>query len=332
MRRTFIPFCTALLLFTGAAEAKPVLDVYTYSSFTSDWGPGPELEKRFEAQCGCDLVWTSVEDGVALLARLKLEGDSSKADVILGLDTNLTTAAKASGFVAPHGLDLSGLDLPAPYADPDFVPYDWGYFAFVYDKTRLANPPKSLADLAAADPSLTVVIQDPRTSTPGLGLLLWVKSVYGDKAEDYWKKLAPHILTVTKGWSESYDLFLKGEATMALSYTTSPAYHMVEEHKDNILAAPFSGGHYLQIEVAALAAHAREPALAKQFLSFLVSPEAQSVLPTTNWMYPVGKQGVDLPPAFGKLIRPDRAVLTDPATVAANRNAWVEEWLTALAR
>ena len=331
MNRTLVALAAVLMTAAAGAQAKPVLDVYTYASFTSEWGPGPELEKRFEATCDCDLAWTSVEDGVAMLARLKLEGPSSKADVILGLDTNLTASAEDSGFVAPHGLDLAGLDLPVPYADPDFVPYDWGYFAFVYDKTRLETPPKSFAELAAADPSLTVVIQDPRTSTPGLGLLLWVKSVYGDKAGDYWQKLAPHILTVTKGWSESYDLFLKGEASMALSYTTSPAYHMVEEHKDDIQAAPFSDGHYLQIEVAALAAHAQEPDLAKRFLQFLVSPEAQAILPTTNWMYPVAKQGVDLPPAFDQLIQPDHAILTDPEIVRAHRDAWVGEWLNALA-
>ena len=87
-----------------------------------------------------------------------------------------------------------------------------------------------------------IVIQDPRSSTAGLGLLLWIKSVYGDKTVEYWKHLAPHILTIPKGWSEAYGLFLKGEADMVLSYTTSPAYHIVEENKTNIKSAPFKKG------------------------------------------------------------------------------------------
>ena len=37
------------------AQGKPVLTVYTYNSFTSEWGPGPALEKAFEADCACDL-------------------------------------------------------------------------------------------------------------------------------------------------------------------------------------------------------------------------------------------------------------------------------------
>jgi thiamine transport system substrate-binding protein len=317
-------------LIAAGAEAKPVLDVYTYSSFTSEWGPGPELEKRFEASCGCDLVWTSVDDGVAILARLKLEGETSKADVVLGLDSSLT--AESAALMAPHGQDLKGLSLPVAYDDPAFVPYDWGYFAFVYDQTRLPDPPKSLAELAEADPDLTIVLQDPRTSTPGLGLLLWIKAVYGDDAQAYWEKLAPHILTVTSSWSESYDLFLKGEASMALSYTTSPAYHMVAENKDDIQAAPFAEGHYLQVEVVGVTAKAQEPDLARQFLRFLMSPEAQSVLPTTNWMYPAKADGVELPEAFGRLVQPGKALLTDAETVRANRAAWVDEWLAALGR
>ena len=97
---------------TASAEGKPVLTVYTYNSFTSEWGPGPALEKAFEANCACDLNWVALEDGAALLSRLKLEGKNTKADVVLGLDTNLTAETKATGLIAPHGADLSALALP----------------------------------------------------------------------------------------------------------------------------------------------------------------------------------------------------------------------------
>jgi thiamine transport system substrate-binding protein len=48
------------------------------------------------------------------------------------------------------------------------------------------EPPKSLKELVEGSADEKIVIQDPRTSTPGLGLLLWVKSVYGDKAPEAW--------------------------------------------------------------------------------------------------------------------------------------------------
>src|SRR5262245_48489377 len=90
----------------AVAGDPPVLTVYTYSSFVSDWGPGPAVKKAFEAECACRLNFVAVEDGVVLLSRLRLEGPSSPADVVLGLDTNLTAEAAATGLFAPHGLDL----------------------------------------------------------------------------------------------------------------------------------------------------------------------------------------------------------------------------------
>ena len=73
-----------------------------------------------------------------------------------------------------------------------------------------------------ARPDIKVIYQDPRTSTPGQGLMLWMKSVYGDEAPTAWAHLAKKTVTVTKGWSEAYGMFLDGEADMVLSYTTSP--------------------------------------------------------------------------------------------------------------
>ncbi|MCF1868950.1 thiamine ABC transporter substrate-binding protein, partial [Klebsiella pneumoniae] len=71
---------------TQALAQKPTLTVYTYDSFTADWGPGPAIKKAFEQQCDCELKLVALSDGVSLLNRLRMEGDKSKADIILGLD------------------------------------------------------------------------------------------------------------------------------------------------------------------------------------------------------------------------------------------------------
>lgn len=114
---------------------------------------------------------------------------------------------------------------------------------------------------------------------------------------------------------------------MVLSYTTSPAYHMIAEGKSNYAAAAFSDGHYAQIEVAAMMKSAPQPELARQFMAFIQSPEFQQVIPTTNWMYPVTKAAV--PAEFGSLVTPERQFLYTAEDVAANKSAWVDEWLKA---
>lgn len=315
-----------------AQDVKDKVTVYTYDSFTAEWGPGPLVEKAFEAECACDLEFVSVADGVALLNRLRLEGDAGKADIVLGLDTNLVVDAKQTGLFAPHGIDTGNVSVPGGWADEVFVPYDYGYFAIVYDGEAIQNPPASLKALVEGDSEDKIVIQDPRTSTPGLGLLLWVKSVYGEDAAAAWEKLSDRVLTVTPGWSEAYGLFTSGEAPMVLSYTTSPAYHMIAEDTDRYRAAAFAEGHYLQIEIAGLTRKGAENPLARAFLSFMTGPAFQDVIPETNWMFPAGKTDKPLDPAFDKLVQPQESLLFSPEEVAENRDAWVDEWLAVMSR
>ena len=319
-----IPFASA------TAEEPPVLMVYTYNSFTSEWGPGPAIESGFEAVCGCDLRYLSVDDGVSILTRLRLEDRGTEADVVVGLDTNLTTEALATGLLQPHGIDDSPVTLPIAWSDDVFVPFDYGYFAFVYDSDVLPNPPDSLRELADSD--IEILIQDPRTSTPGLGLLLWIRAAFADEAGDVWRDLNDQIVTVTSGWSEAYGLFLEGEAPMVLSYTTSPAYHRAVEGTDRYRAAAFAEGHYLQVEVAAVVAVTEVPDLARAFLTYLISPEAQTILPTTNWMYPVAAARETLPEAFTDLVEPAQVHLLPSETVHDNRRTWIDDWLAAMSR
>lgn len=317
---------------SNAAAQDKTLTIYTYESFVTEWGPGAKVAEAFEKTCGCTVEWVGLADGVELLTRLKLEGEATKADLVLGLDTNLITEAKATGLFVPHGIDTTKIDVPGDFKDDVFIPYDYGHFAIVYDTEALKNPPASLKELVEGNPDEKLVIQDPRTSTPGLGLLLWVKSVYGDDAPAAWEKLSKRILTVTPGWSEAYGLFTKGEAPMVLSYTTSPAYHMVAEDTARYQAAPFSEGHYIQIEVAGMTSKADNPKLAKDFLAFMTGPEFQSIIPTTNWMMPAAATAEPLPEAFSKLVKPEKTFLMSAEEVAANRKAWIDEWLAAVSR
>lgn len=329
MIRTTLSAAALALAPLGASAAD--LTIYTYDSFVSEWGPGPQLETLFEGECGCDVEFIAAGDGAALLGRVRLEGERSQADVVLGLDANLVAAARETDLFAEHGADLPPASVPGGWDDPIFVPYDWGHFAFVYDATRLAEPPTSFEALLSAPDDVTIIIQDPRTSTPGLGLLLWVKSVYGDRAGEVWEALAPRIVTVTKGWWEAYSAFLEGEAAMALSYTTSPAYHVIAEEDLTKKAAMFEEGHYLQVEVAAALAGSDAPDLAGEFLAFLASPAAQDVLPTTNWMRPAFATAEPLPDAFDAFV-PESSLAFAVEEAPAAREAALAEWLDALSR
>ena len=326
MKTILIFFTTLFISFSIYAEK---LTIYTYDSFVSEWGPGPIIEKIFEEKYNADVDFVAVDSAATLLNKVILEGDTSKADIVLGLDMNLFDLAEQSGLFTSHNIkDINNLiNLPLKWETNKFVPYNYGYFSFVYNEANLETPPKSMGELINST-NARIVIQDPRTSTPGLGLLTWMKALYGDKAGNEWKKLNKKIISVTKGWTDAYyNFFMAGEADMVLSYTTSPAAHIMFEERYDILATTFEEGNYITIEFAGILNNSKNKDLANKFLNFMLSEEFQSVIPSTNIMYPVTNIK-DLPEAFDKLEVP-KFIQMDPKEINKNKEKWIDEWLNA---
>ncbi|MDR2193221.1 MAG: thiamine ABC transporter substrate-binding protein [Treponema sp.] len=296
--------------------------IWTYDSFNSEWGPGDEVSKRFFEQTGITIKWGSHGDAGSVLSRLLLEGTSADADIILGIDQNYAERALTSDLLesyTPAGADGIAGEL---IIDETFrlIPFDYSYFAIVYDSEKVPNPPQRLEDLT--DPAYTkkIILMDPRTSSPGLGFLTWTKTVYGDGWKDYWKRLSPSILTIADGWDTGYGLFTSGEAPLALSYTTSPGYHLEYEETERYKAAIFDDGHVLQVEVAGLLRNAKNKDNAKKFLDFMLSPSFQELIPLTNWMYPV----IDIPlPASFRINPKSDKPLDHPARLT---QVEINEW------
>jgi len=317
-----------ITLVTTTVDAKK-LTVYTYDSFVSEWGPGPIIEQKFEDKYNIDLELIAVDSAATLLNKVILEGSNTKADIVLGLDMNLFDSADKSGLFINHSLDNLENDimLPIKWNSKVFVPYNYGYFAFVYNNTKLLNPPKSMDELINSTDA-RIVIQDPRTSTPGLGLLIWMKALYGNDAKNKWVKLNKKVISVTKGWTDAYyNFFMAGEADIVLSYSTSPAAHIMFEENYEISAAIFEEGNYVSIEFAGILKSSNNQKMANIFLRFMISDDFQSVLPSTNIMYPIANN-LMLPEAFNTIEVPDMLQI-DPEEINKNKDKWINEWLNA---
>ena len=318
---------TLIYIFSSSLRAEK-LTVYTYDSFVSEWGPGPIVEKIFEDKYEIDLQFIAVDSAATLLNKIILEGENTKADLVLGLDMNLFNAAEKSELFVSHNLKNinNKLTLPLNWESDIFVPYNYGYFAFVYNNKTLKNPPLSMEDLINKTDA-RIVIQDPRTSTPGLGLLTWMKALYGDSAQNKWSQLNKKIISVTKGWTDAYyNFFMAGEADVVLSYSTSPAAHIMFEENYDISASTFKEGNYISVEFAGILNSSKNKQMANKFLDFMISDDFQKVIPGTNIMYPV--TDVEMPEAFNKLEIP-KLLQLDPKDINDNKDAWINEWLNA---
>ena len=326
MRRTLI--AAGLVAATQAGADTPVLTVYAGDYFTSEWGPGPIIEAEFEKFCECDLQWSTGD----LLPRLLLEGERTKADVVIGLTSDVTAKARATDLFAPHEQDNGALTLPIDWTDDTFLPFNYGHTAFIYNETTMDAPPASFDALLDMPDDVKIVIQDPRTSISGLALVLWVQAVYGDKAGEAWAKLAPKVLTVTKDWSTSYGLFTDGEADMVLSYTTSPAYHMFAEEDFTKKAAIFPEGHYFMVETVGKIAGTDQPELADKFMGYVLSRDFQSMIPTANWSLPSALPKADWPDGWSELALPENVLFYSEAEAAELQGDAIETWRAGLSQ
>jgi len=317
-----------------AASPLPELVVYTYDSFLSDWGPGPGLKKGFEAQCACQIKWVSAADGAAILARLKIEGKSSKADLVMGIDESLAATADQLDLFIDSQLKFPENNSRMPFKpSTKYIPFDYGFYGFMFDsKAKQKNgapfpKPTSLDQLLTMKEfRRSLLIQDPRSSAAGLGLLLWLQTVYGNDLDKRLEQLKSQTLTVTKGWSDSYGLFTKGEAPIVFSYTTSEAYHREIENENRYQALIFPEGHIAAVETAAILKTSKNPKLGKQFLEFILTEESQKIISTKNWMYPVIYPRSGLPHAFATIQYPKKTLRAAPDEIEKSRKAWNLKW------
>ncbi len=316
----------AALTLAGAAQAD-TLTVLAPDYFGSSWGPGPAIKEGFEARCDCTLEFRTGD----VLPRLMLDGARLQGDVIIGLGTDELLRARQTGLFADHGQDLSPLSVPVTWEDDIFIPFNWSYVAFVYDQTRLETPPASFAELIERD-DISLIWQDPRSSGAGLALLLWVDQLYGDDALGIWENLAAKTVTVTAGWSEAYGMFTNGEADMVLSYTTSPAYHIMDEDDDTKAAAIFDEGHYFTAEAAGILAGAAQPELAREFMAYILSDEFQQMIATANWSYPSALPRDEWPEVFRDLPLPETAIFLTEDEADARRSPALAHWLDGMTR
>jgi thiamine transport system substrate-binding protein len=328
-----LTFSAAAAMATPGIETEAELVIYAYDSFVAEWGPAPLVIPKFEERHGVTVTVLSVGDAGQVLNRAILEKDNPQADIVLGIDSNMLSRALEEEVLQPYrspNLDVipGQLIFDSTHA---VTPFDYGYFAFVYDSDALEDPPGSLEELTDPRFRKRVIVQDPRTSSPGLGFLLWTIAVYGEEYLEYWKRLQPNLLTITDGWDTAYGMFTSGEAPMVLSYTTSPAYHVEYEQTERYRALLFEEGNYLQIEGMGILKGAPHPELARRFIDFILTEDFQAEIPLTNWMYPVDPR-VATPDSFRFAPKPERALQLPAAEIRNNRDRWINAWVKQVSR
>lgn len=273
-------------------EGRAVLKVFASSSFISQWGPGPWLKETFEKTCDCIVEFQDGADSTILLQRLKSEGRTGGADIVLGFDQyDLELAQKGLDWrkLNVENVDFEDQVRPVLPRSP-LVPYNWSLLSFVVRKSDFNELPKKLDDLMRPELRGQIVMEDPRTSSPGLQFLLWLIQLKGEeKAFQFLKQFNQQLHSYAPSWSTAYGLFQKAQVKTTFSYVTSPVYHLVEDKSTDVIALDLAEGHPAQFEFAGIPATCRNCELAEKFMSLVLSPEGQKIIMEKNYMFPVVK-------------------------------------------
>jgi len=342
MKRSTVLFLIAAVCAVVPTGAAPTfLRVLTHSSFAAT----PSVIAAFEASNNAKVQFTAGGDGGETLNKAILAKSNPLADVLYGVDNTFMSRALAAGILEPY--DSPRLSsIPADLnLDPShrLLPVDFGFISLNYDRKYFADKglavPRTLEDLALPLYKGLLVVENPATSSPGLAFLIATIARFGDRSpttwQTYWADLRKNDVLVVNGWEEAYyNEFSeqgKGRRPIVVSYATSPAYELysaadpkpAEPPTGNIIP---EGSSFRQVEFVGILKGAKEPALARAFVDFMLDVAFQSDIPLQMWVYPTNRAAA-IPDLFRKFAPvPATPANIDPATIDAQRDTWIKAW------
>ncbi|AEC02164.1 thiamine ABC transporter substrate-binding protein [Parasphaerochaeta coccoides] len=319
----------------SGTDSRTTLTVYAYDSFLGDWGAGPVVIPPFEERTGIKVNLVSPGDALEVLNKAISERESPRADIVLGISDHMSAQALASDLFEVY-------ESTALTHVPDFVrfdktnrllPFEYGNFAFMIDteKISLDQAPRSLRDLTEPRFKDKIILIDPRTSSVGLGLLIWSIQIFGEDGYlGWWQDVARNALTIADGWSSAYGLFTEGEAPLVISYSTSPVYHVLNENSTRYRALIFDEGHSATYEGIGILKSSKNKEAARQFVDYLLT-DAQEQLAIINSMYPTNED-VELSDVYDWAPKPNKTLSLAPQAIEKNLDRWLTEWTEAVTR
>jgi thiamine transport system substrate-binding protein len=313
----------------------------THSSFAAS----EDVVKAFEVANNVKVVFLQSGDAGEMLNKAVLTKDVPLADVLFGVDnTFLSRALEAVVFEPYQSPELK--NIPDQFKlDAAFnaSPVDFGDVCINYDKKYFTGNgldiPQSLEDLKKPEYKDLLVVENPSTSSTGLAFMLVTRAHFGDGYLEYWKGLKENGTVVVDDWETAYYTNFSGSSghgqqPMVVSYGTSPAAEVIfadppvaDSPTASIVGADTC---FRQIEFVGILKGTKNRVLAEKFVDYMLGKRFQEDMPLQMFVYPVNKNA-EIPEAFIKYAQtPDKPAVISPEEISANREAWIETWVSTM--
>jgi iron(III) transport system substrate-binding protein len=296
---SIVAFATAVSQ-SGAtlAQSQQVLNLYSARHYSTD----EALYSNFTKATGIKINRIDADDA-GILARLKAEGASSPADVILLVDAARLWRAEVDGLFQPIQSTVLESSIPLQYR-AKATPEGTTWFGFstrarvvVYDKSKVKRADVDTYEKLASPANKGKFCVRSGSHPYNLSLFGAVAEHLGDKAGEEWLKgLVDNLARKPQGGdTDQIKGVASGECGFALSNTyyiarlmrsTKPEDIAMSEKVGIVFPNQASWGTHVNIAGGAVAKYAKNQANAVKFMEYLSSKEAQDYFANGNNEWP----------------------------------------------
>jgi thiamine transport system substrate-binding protein len=319
------------------------ITLVTYDSWTDALDT---VIEQFTAETGIGVEMLRAGDTGTMVSKAVLTAGNPEGDVMFGVDNTFLSRVVDADVFVPHtaaGLDTVPAALRELTPDGEATPIDFGDVCVNSDTAWFTEhdlePPadlEALADPAYAD---LLVVENPASSSPGLAFTLATIAEYGEDGwTEYWSRLRANGVLVVDSWEDAYYTAFSGagdgDRPLVVSYGSSPPAEVVfaDPPIDAATTAVIATTCFRQVEYAGILRGSEHVDEAGRLIDFLLSETFQAELPLNLFVYPANAD-VALPEVFtANATVPDAPKSLDPATITANREAWLETWTDTVLR
>lgn len=282
----------------GAAEKAPEVNIYSHRHYDTD----QELFDLFTRQTGIkvNVVLANADE---LIERLRAEGDSSPADLLITADASRLYRAMELDLLQPVSSDILSRSVPSHLRDPEGHWYGLTKRArvVVYDKTR-TTPSEEITyeDLAGPEYKGKILIRSS-SNIYNISLLSSLVAREGEEEARRWVRgMVANMARDPQGNDrDQMKALASGEGEYAVVNTyyvglllasDDPAEQEVGRRMAILFPNQKNRGTHVNISGAGVTRSAPNRENALRLLEFLVSPEAQQLYADKNFEYPVNPE------------------------------------------
>jgi len=307
MLKRILPVSLLLLLAASQAGAQEqVVNIYSARHYPSD----EALYSQFTRNTGIRIHRVDADDA-GILARLKAEGASSPADVILLVDASRLWRGESEGLFQPVKSSVLDAAIPTqlrgqPRADGASAWYGFSTRArvIVYDKVKVRREDVDTYEELGETKNKGRLCIRSGSHPYNLSLFGAVLEHLGEAPTETWLKgMVTNMARAPKGGdTDQIRAVASGECGVAVtnSYylarlmrSSKPEDQAVAERVGVIFPNQTTWGTHVNVAGGAVARHARNKANAVKFLEYLASAQAQEHFANGNNEWPAAS-GVTL--------------------------------------